>query len=123
MLKPDSKLVKLNLKIFVDAKFAGDQDNRKSVMDRIIYLNGAPVGWNLKAMNGVTLSSTQAKYLSMSKGLKFIYKSLKYLQMKVNLPMVVLIDNIRAIKMLDLKTNKCCTRHVETRYQWIQEFI
>ena len=51
VLKPDLKLVKLNLKIFVDAKFAGDQDNRKSIMGRIIYLNGAPVGWNSKAIS------------------------------------------------------------------------
>ena len=33
--------------------------------------------------------------------------------MKVNLPMLVLIDNIGAIKMLDLKTNKCRTKHVK----------
>ena len=43
--------------------------------------------------------------------------------MKVNLPMLVLIDNIGAIKMLDLKTNKCRTKHVDMRYHWIREFI
>ena len=57
------------------------------------------------------------------KDLKFIYMCLKYLKLKVNLPMLVLIDNIGAIKMLDLKTNKCCTKHVDTRYHWIREFI
>ena len=43
--------------------------------------------------------------------------------MKVNLPMLVLIDNIGAIKMLDMKTRKCRTKHVDTRYHWIKEFI
>ena len=103
----------------VVAEFAGDQDNRKSIMGRIIYLNDAPVGWNSKAMNSVTLSSTKAEYVSMSEGLKdlkFIYMCLKYLKLKVNLPMLVLIDNIGAIEMLDLKTNKCCTKHVNTKY-------
>ena len=61
VLKPNLKLVKLNLKIFVDAEFAGDQDNRKSIMGRVIYLNDAPVEWNSKAMSGVTLSSTKAE--------------------------------------------------------------
>ena len=126
VLKPDSKSVKLSLKIFIDAEFAGDQDNCKSLMDRIIYLNSAPVGWNSKAMIDVRLSLTEAEYVSMSEGfkdLKFIYMSLKYLQMKVNLPMLVLINNIGAIEMLDLKRNKCCNKHVDTRYHWIQELI
>ena len=62
----------------------------------------------------------------MSEGLKdlqFIFMCLKYLKLKVNLPMLVLIDNIGAIEMLDLKTNKCRTKHVNTRYHWIREFI
>ena len=36
VLKPDLKTVKLNLKIYVDAEFAGDQDNYKSIMGRLI---------------------------------------------------------------------------------------
>ena len=43
--------------------------------------------------------------------------------MKVNLPMLVLIDNIRAIEMLDMKTGKCRTKHVDTRYHWIRQFV
>ena len=126
VLKPDAKLVKLDLKIMVDAEFAGDQDNRKSIVGRIIYLNNEPIGWNPKAMSGVSLSSTEAEYVSMSEGLKdlkFIYMCLKYLKLKVNLPMLVLIYNIGAIEMLDLKTNKCHTKHVDTRYHWIRDFI
>ena len=57
------------------------------------------------------------------KDLKFMYMCLRYLKLKVNLPMLVLIDNIGAIEMLDLKTNKCCTNHVDTRYHWIREFV
>ena len=116
----------LNLKIFVDAEFAGDQDNCRSIMGRVIYLNDAPIGWNSKAMSGVTLFSTKAECVSMLEGLKdlkFIYMCLRYLKLKVNLPMLVLIDNIGAIEMLDLKTNKCHTKHVDTRYHWIREFV
>ena len=95
-------------------------------MGKIIYLNNAPVGWNSKAMSGVTLSSTEVKYVSMLEGLKdlkFIYMCLKFLKFWFNLPMLVLIDNISAIKMLDLKTNKCRTKHVDTKYHWIRQFV
>ena len=111
--------MKVDLKILVDAEFAGDQFNRKSIMGRIIYLNNAPVGWNSKVMSGVTLSSTEAEYIAMSEGLKdlkFIYMCLKFLKLKVNLPMLVLVDNIRAIETLNLKNNICQTKHVENRY-------
>ena len=43
--------------------------------------------------------------------------------MKVNLSMLMLIDNIGAIKMLDMKTGKCQTKHVDTRYHWIRQFV
>ena len=57
-------------------------------MGWLIYLNDALVGWNSKAMNCVTLSLTEAEYVSMSvgfKALKFIYmlvfhSSIKYLK-------------------------------------------
>ena len=95
VLRPDRKSVKLNLKIFVDAEFAEEQDNCRSIMGRIIYLNEAPIGWNSKAMNSVTISSTEAEYISMLEGLKelkFIFMCLKYLKMKVNLPMLAKIN-------------------------------
>ena len=126
VLAPDRKAVKLDLKIMVDAEFAGDQNNRKSIMGMIIYLNDVPIGWNSKAMSGVTLSSREAEYVSMSEGLKdlkFIYMCLKYLKMKVNLPMLVLINNTGAIEMLNMKTGKCQTKHVNTRYHWIRQFV
>ena len=37
--------------------------------------------------------------------------------------MLVLIDNIDAIEMLDSKTGKCRTKHVDTRYHWIKQFL
>ena len=126
VLKPDLKTVRLNLKIYVDAEFAGDQDNQRSIMGWLIYLNDTLVGWDSKAMSGVTLSSTETEYVSMSEGLKdlkFIYMSLKYLKMKVNLPTILLLNNIGEIEMLDLKTNKYRTKHVDTRYHWIRGFI
>ena len=126
VLAPDRKLAELDLKIMVDAEFVGDQDSRRSIMGIIIFLNGVPIGWNSKAMKSVTLSSTEAEYVSMLEGLKdlkFIYMCLKYLKMKVNLPMLVLIDNISAIEMLDMKSEKCRTKHIDTRFHWIKEFI
>ena len=45
--------------------------------------------------------------------------------MKVNLTMLMLIDNIGGIEMLNMKTGKCRTKHkhVNTRYHWIRQFV
>ena len=94
VLKPNNNSANLDLKLMVDAEFAGDQDTRKSIMGRTVYLNDTPIGWNFKKMTSVTLSSTETEYVSMSEGmkdLKFVYMCLKYVKMKVNLPMLVLI--------------------------------
>ena len=76
VLKPENNSANLDLKLMVDAEFEGDQDTRKSIMGRIVYLNNTPIGWNSKKMSSVTLSSTEAEYVSMSKrmkDLKFVY--------------------------------------------------
>ena len=98
----------------VDAEFAGGQDTRKSIMGRIVYLNKTPIGWNSKRMSGVTLSSTEAEYVSMSEGmkdLKFVYMCLKYIKMKVNLPMLVLIDCDGDVGFQERKVQDKTRRH------------
>ena len=95
-------------------------------MGRVIYLNETVIGWNSKGQGSVTLSTTEAEYVSMSKGMKdllFIKMCLNYIKMKVDLPMVVLIDNIGAIEMLDSKTGQCKTKHIDTRFHWIKQYV
>jgi hypothetical protein len=74
----------------------------------------------------VTLSSTQAKYAAISeaiKEVKFVYYLLRDLQIKVNLPILVRTDNIGAIIMLENASTDFRTRHVDTHYHFVREFI
>jgi hypothetical protein len=74
----------------------------------------------------VTLSSTEVKYVAISdavKELKFIYYLLSDLHIKVNLPIVVKTDNIGAIFMSENASIGFRTRHVDTRYHFVREFI
>ena len=69
VLQPTKTNLNLNLKIFVDAEFAGGQDSRRIVMGQLIYLNNTVIWWNSKAMSSVTLSLTEMEYEWMSEGL------------------------------------------------------
>ena len=74
----------------------------------------------------MTLSTTEAEYVSMLEGMKdllFIEMCLNYIKIKVDLPMVVLINNIGAIEMLDSKTGQCKTKHIDTRFHWIKQYV
>jgi hypothetical protein len=92
----------------------------------IIYLLNVPIRWRSKSQKGVTLSSTDAEYVTISeaiKELKFIYHLLSDLHIKVNLPIVVKTDNIGAIFMSENASTSFCTWHVDTHYQFVREFI
>jgi hypothetical protein len=67
----------------------------------------------------VTLLSTEAKYVAISeavKEIKFVYYLLCDLHIKVNLPIVVKTDNVRAIFMSENASTGFCTRHVDIPY-------
>jgi hypothetical protein len=90
----------------------GDLKTRVSMTEFIIYLLNVPICWRSKSQKGVTLSSTEAKYVAISKAvkeLKFIYYLLSDLHIKVNLPIVVKTDNIGAIFMSENASTGFCT--------------
>jgi hypothetical protein len=57
------------------------------------------------------------------KEILFIYYLLESIGMNVKLPIVVRCDNIGAIFMAENSSSGVCTRHVDTRYHFIREYI
>jgi hypothetical protein len=115
-----------DLSIFCDSNWAGDSETRVQVTGFIIYLLNVPICWRSKSQKGVTLLSTEAEYVAISeavKELKFIYYLLSGLHIKVNLPIVVKTDNIGEIQMSENALTGFRTRHVDTRYHFVREFI
>jgi hypothetical protein len=115
-----------NLKIFCDSDWAGDPETRISVTGFVIYLLDVPVCWRSKSQKGVTLLYTEAEYVAISedvKEVKFVYYLLCDLHIKVKLPIVVKTDNIGANFMSENALTGICTRHVDTRYHFVREFI
>ena len=112
--------------IFCNSDWAGDPETRVSVTGFIIYLLSVPICWRSKSQKGVTLLSTEAKYVVISgavKQIKFIYFLLSDFHIKVNLPIVVKTDKIGAIFISENALTGFRTRHVDTRYHFVREFI
>jgi hypothetical protein len=85
---------------FSNSNYAGDLETRISIAGFIFYPLGVPISWKSKGQKGVTLSSSKAKFVALSeaaKEVKFVFQVLRSMGVKVNLPIIVHVDNVGAI--------------------------
>jgi hypothetical protein len=78
----------------------------------IIFLLGCPVVWKSKQQQSVTLSSSEAEYVALSKAAKEIKFVVQY-------PTTMHVDNIGAIVMSENGSATKHTGHVNTRYRFV----
>jgi hypothetical protein len=124
--KKKPKVIKWVMHAYTDSDWAGDKDNRRSVSGYVIFLLGVPILWKSKLQRSVSLSSSEAEYYALSeaaKDIKFILQILKSVDIKVELPIIVRVDNVGAIFMSETASATARTKHIDTRYHFIREFV
>ena len=92
----------------------------------MIYVNGCLIAWKSKGQKSVTLSSTEAEYVAISElstEILFIAGVMKFLGMEITYPIEINVDNISTIYLSKNATTGNCTKHVDTRYQFVWEYI
>ena len=92
----------------------------------MIYINGSPVSWRSRGQKSVTLSSTEAEYVAASEiviEILFIKSMLEFFGKKVSTPIKVKVDNVGAIYLTKKATTSNRTKHVDTRYHFIREYV
>ena len=125
VLKPAINF-KWDMKAYSDSDFAGDADTRRSVSGFVIYLNECPVSWQSRGQKSVSLSSTEAEYVAISEvatEILFVAGVLKFLEVEVKKPIEVFVDNIGAIYLSKSAATGSRTKHVDTRYHFVREYI
>ena len=126
-LKPEENDNKLwELKAYSDADFAVDKETRISVTGYVVYFMSVPVCWRSRGQKSVTLSTTEAEYVACSEVVKevlFILQLLKHLQVELQLPIRVHVDNIGAIFLAENQNSSDRTKHVDTRYHFVRQYI
>ena len=114
-----------DLVCYSDSDYASDPETRRSVSGYILYVRGVPVAWRSKAQRSVTLSSTEAEWIALSEAVKeiiFVLQLLESMQIEVELPIVVRVDNVGAIFMSDNKTTTSRAKHVDIRTKYVNEY-
>ena len=76
-------------------------------------------------MKSVVLSTTEAEYMALSedvKELKFIVQFLHTMNIQVELPITVHVDNVGAIWLSNNRTTSDRTKHIEIRTSFVKEY-
>ena len=118
-------MIKWALKAMNDSDFASDKETRISVFGYIIYFCGIPIAWRSKGMKSVVLSTTEAEYMALSevvKEPKFIVQLLQTMNIEVELPITVHVDNVGAIWLSNNCTTSDRTKHIDIRTSFVKEY-
>ena len=111
---------------FTDSDYASDPVSRRSISGYIIYVHGIPICWKSKAQSSVTLSSTEAEWYALSEAVKeiiFLINLLKSIGIRVQLPVIVRVDNVGAIFMSTNLTTTSRTKHIDIRSKYVREYV
>ena len=118
-------MIKWVLKALTDSYFASDKETKISVFGYIIYFCGIPIAWRSKGMKSVVLSTTEAEYMALSevvKELKFIVQLLQTMNIEVELPITVHVDNVGSIWLSNNHTTSYRTKHIDIRTSFVKEY-
>ena len=107
-----------------DANYATDPDNRHSISGWSTFLEGACISKKSKQQDIVTLSVTEAELfaaVACAQDLVFKKHALESMGLKVQLPMILKIDNKGAVDLANSWSVRGCTRHMDCRVNYLRE--
>lgn len=109
---------------FTDADFAGCKQTSKSTSGRLIVYAGGPVAWRSQRQKLVTLSTTEAEFVSLCSTVKdLVCLRALALELKIieRLPTPVFCDNSSAIFIAKEEKAAHRTRHLGAQIKYPKE--
>ena len=131
VLRPNRKCSESQLKEFKfqikgrsDSNYASDPDARRSVTGYTVFFEGAPTATKSKMQECVTLSVTEAEYVSAAdcaQEMLFQKHLVESIGLQVELPMIMEIDNKGAIDLANNWSATGRTKHVDVRHHFLRD--
>ena len=114
------------LRAFTDADWAGIIDERKSTSGAAFYLGDCLVSWLSKNQSSISLSIAEPKYIvaaSCCTQVIWMKKTLEYLLVKYEDPIVIHYDDTSAINMSKIHVMHSKTKHIQIKYHFLREQV
>lgn len=114
----------VKLMVFSDSDYAGDHDDRKSTLGKVIILGSGAVSWTSKKQPIVTLSTTEAEYVAAAScacqgiWLNRILKTLGENQLKC---ITIQCDNNSSIKLSKNPVLHGRSKHIDVRFHFLRD--
>ena len=113
--------------MYVDADYASKAADRRSVSGALLLVAGCIVAWISRTHKCVTLSTTEAEYVSMGDGVKeglFVNDVLKFLEPKAKSGKIeVLEDNEGAIALATNPLSSGNSKHIDIRHHFLRSLV
>jgi hypothetical protein len=110
---------------YVDADWASDINDRRSITGYVFVLANGAVSWSSKKQTSVALSSTEAEYMAASAATKeaiWIWTLIRELNMIPSpKPTLLLLDNQSAMSLAKNSVFHDRTKHISIRHHFIRE--
>ena len=110
-----------NMVMWSDSDWGGDKDNRLSVSGMALFVCGVLVAWRSKQQKSVALSSSEAELVAASEAVKevvFVMQVLNSVDIPVETPVIVRVDNMGAIFMAENASSSVRTRHIDIKWHF-----
>jgi len=121
------KTSEMSLLGYVDADWAGDVNDRRSISGYTFVTAGAAISWSSKKQPSVTLSSTEAEYMAAAAAAKeATWLKLLFSEIEPSLsrtPVKLLIDNQLAMSLAKNATFHDQMKHIAIRHHYIREKV
>ncbi|PKU78594.1 Retrovirus-related Pol polyprotein from transposon TNT 1-94 [Dendrobium catenatum] len=114
------------LRTYVDADWASDVSDRKSVSGFCTYLGNTLISWSVKKQTTVAKSSTEAEYRSLSAAASdviWLCRLAEELLLPQDEPTIIHCDNTSTIALAKNPIFHARTKHIELDYHFLRQHI
>ena len=114
------------MKGYTDSDWGPDRRDRRSISGNIFLLNRAPISWQGKKHQTVSLSSTEAEYQAAALATQeaiWLRRLLEDLGFVQNDATLLYEDNEGCISLSKDATNHARTKHIDVKHHFIREKV
>ena len=116
----------LDLKVFIDADWAGNIDDRKNTSGGAFFLGKRLVSWTSKKQNCTSQSTAEVEYVAAvvnCSNIVWFKQILEGMKMEIKEPVVMFCDNTSAINICKNPVMHSKTKHIAIKYHFVRELV
>lgn len=109
---------------FADADWAQNKSDRKSNSGFIFKYNGSPISWCCRKQDCVSLSSTEAEYISLCESAQeaiWLRRLMNDFEICETKPSTIYEDNQSCLKLVQSEKFSRRSKHIATKYYFIKD--